>query len=63
MSESTLAKPTSERPLTTGQISTHFSVTPRTIQNWRDRGLPCVRINARTFRYHLSEVEKFLTRK
>ena len=50
-----------ERPLTTGQLAAHFSVCPRTIQNWRDRGLPHRRVNARVFRYHLPEVEAFFT--
>ena len=50
------------RRLKTKELAAHIGVTPRTIQNYRDQGkIPFVRINARTFRYNLADVEKALS--
>ena len=49
------------RRLKTKEVAAHLGVTSRTVQNYRDQGkIPYVRINARTFRYNLAEVEKAL---
>jgi excisionase family DNA binding protein len=50
-----------ERPVTTSQLAEHLQVTERTIATWRHDGLiPFWRINARSFRYRISTVEKAL---
>ena len=50
-----------QKPLTTEELAEHLTVTPRTIQNWRDSGkLPFIRITARCFRYDLDQVERAL---
>jgi excisionase family DNA binding protein len=52
-----------QKPLTTAQLADHLTVTPRTIQNWRDaRKIPFLRITARSFRYDLDQVERALSK-
>lgn len=47
----------------TKQLAMFLNVSTRTVQNYRDRGqIPFIRINARTFRYNLAEVEIALRR-
>lgn len=53
------ANPLPPRWVTTEQVSDYFQVSTRTIANWRDRGLPHRRINARVIRYTLEDCEKF----
>lgn len=44
---------------TTADVATHLRLSPRTIANYRASGrIPFIRINARTIRYDLAEVEK-----
>ncbi len=51
------------KPLTTEELAEHLTVTPRTIQNWRDSGkVPFIRITARCFRYDLDQVERALAK-
>lgn len=46
---------------TSQQLCNVYQVTPRTLQNWRDKGvIPFIRINQRVVRYDLEEVEKAL---
>ena len=59
----TAPTPAAERPVTSRQTGDYFQVSQKTLSNWRNRGLPYIRINARCFRYRLSEVEKFLAKK
>jgi hypothetical protein len=50
-----------EVPVTSAQLARHLQVTTRTIATWRLSGLiPYWRINARSFRYRISTVEKAL---
>ena len=50
-----------ERPVTTEELARHLTVTERTVATWRSQGLiPYWRINARSFRYRISTVEKAL---
>ncbi len=49
------------RRATSQQVCDVYQVTPRTLQNWRDKGvIPFIRINQRVVRYDLEEVEKAL---
>lgn len=50
-------------PLSTEQLAAYYTVTPRTIANWRAKGLiPYLRITARNFRYDLDQVERALAK-
>jgi predicted site-specific integrase-resolvase len=46
---------------TSSDIANHWSVSLRTLQNWRDTGMiPFIRINARVVRYDLDAVSRAL---
>ncbi len=50
-----------DRPLTTNELAERLTVTPRTLQNWRDAGkIPFLRITARSFRYDWDQVVRAL---
>jgi excisionase family DNA binding protein len=46
--------------LTTEQIAQYLQVSPRTLATWRDEGMPHIAITARSYRYQLSKVQKWL---
>jgi predicted site-specific integrase-resolvase len=52
-----------EQPRTSAQIAEHLQISLRTLANWRAaRKIPYWKINARNFRYRISEVEKALAK-
>ncbi|PYI85522.1 MAG: hypothetical protein DME54_15060 [Verrucomicrobia bacterium] len=52
-----------EKPVTSSQIADHLQITLRTLANWRaQKRIPYWKINARNFRYRLSDVEKALAK-
>jgi hypothetical protein len=52
-----------EQPITTSQLALHLQVTTRTLATYRAKQLiPFWKINARNFRYRLSDVEKALAK-
>ena len=52
-----------ERLLTRREVADYFSVCKRTIQRWEeDEKLQPVIINARVYRYKLSDIESLLTK-
>ena len=52
------------KPLTTRQLAEMLSVTPRTIQNYRDAGrIPYLRVTARKFLYVWEQVERALSKR
>jgi DNA-binding transcriptional MerR regulator len=52
-----------EQPVTTAQLAKHLQVTSRTLANYRAKRLiPFWKINARNFRYRISDVEKALAK-
>lgn len=57
-----------EQPCTSEQIAAHFQISMRTLSSWRSGEnesqirIPFMKINARNFRYRLSDVEKALAK-
>jgi excisionase family DNA binding protein len=52
-----------EQPVTTAQLAEYLQVTERTLATYRaQRRIPFWKINARNFRYRLSDVEKALAK-
>ncbi len=52
-----------EQPITSPQLAQHLQVSSRTLVSWRKAGrIPFWKINARNFRYRISEVEAALAR-
>jgi DNA-binding transcriptional MerR regulator len=52
-----------EQPVTTAQLARHLQVSTRTLSTYRSkRVIPFWKINARNFRYRLSDVEKALAK-
>jgi len=52
-----------EKPLTSAQLAEHLQVTTRTLATYRaQRRIPFWRINSRTVRYRLSDVERALAK-
>jgi hypothetical protein len=52
-----------ERPVTTAQLAAHLQITTRTLATYRaQRRIPFWKLNARNFRYRLSDVEKALAK-
>jgi helix-turn-helix protein len=52
-----------EQPVTTRQLADHLQVTTRTLATYRaKRRIPFWKINARNFRYRISDVEKALAK-
>jgi len=63
MNSTTNAPTLKQKPLTTTELAQTFSVTERTIQNWRNAGkIPFLRITARCFRYDLDQVARALAK-
>jgi predicted site-specific integrase-resolvase len=52
-----------EKPVTTRQLAEHLQVTTRTLASYRAaRKIPFWKINARNFRYKISDVERALAK-
>jgi Helix-turn-helix domain len=52
-----------EQPVTTRQLAEHLQVTTRTLASYRAaRKIPFWKINARNFRYKISDVERALAK-
>jgi hypothetical protein len=52
-----------EQPVTTRQLAEHLQVTTRTLATYRaQRRIPFWKINARNFRYRITDVEKALAK-
>jgi hypothetical protein len=54
---------TAEQPVTTAQLAEYLQLTTRTLASYRaQRSIPFWKINARNFRYRISDVEKALSK-
>jgi len=54
---------TAEKPVTTQELAEFLQVSPRTLATYRATSrIPFWKINARNFRYRLSDVEKALAK-
>jgi predicted site-specific integrase-resolvase len=50
-----------EQPVTSAQLAAHLQITTRTLATYRaQRKVPYWKLNARNFRYRISDVEKAL---
>jgi len=57
------AKPATNAPeplLTKKEIAAFLQLTPRSIENWQNKGLPHFRLGARRCRFRLADVVAFL---
>jgi DNA-binding transcriptional MerR regulator len=51
-----------EQPITTAQLAQHLQVTTRTLATYRKQKLiPFWKLNARNYRYRISDVERALS--
>jgi hypothetical protein len=59
----TITNGNTEKPVTTRQLAEHLQVTTRTLASYRAaRKIPFWKINARNFRYKISDVERALAK-
>lgn len=49
--------------LTDPQAAAFLQVEPRTLRLWRKRGLPHIRITAKTLRYRRSDLDKWISQR
>jgi phage terminase Nu1 subunit (DNA packaging protein) len=56
-------RPQIPQRLTTAEVADFFRVSQRTIQNWRNEGLPHLKLNPRVIRYSLDELMAWRQRK
>jgi len=59
----TITNGNTEKPVTTRQLAEHLQVSTRTLASYRAaRKIPFWKINARNFRYKISDVERALAK-
>jgi hypothetical protein len=49
--------PANGRPWTSREAADYLQITLRTLHTYRLRGLPCFRLNARTFKYYQRDLD------